>query len=557
MRQVKARDLRALLDPQRALRKVLGTAVRETGAKTGSFILINPNTGLLDIEAVRGLSERAKRVKLRMGEGITGWVASSGKPLRVGDVTQEKRYISLSKRIRSEMAVPVELDGQVVAVLNVDSNEVNAFTAEHEETLIHLAAESAEWLRAGWEIDQLRVKAQQLSLLVQMGQVIVSEPNLDEALKRITRDACRLMKTKICSLMLLNPNGSELILRACHGASEDYLSKPNLKSNESLVGVVIRRKKPLTVLNVREHQKYRHTEVARSEGLVSMLAVPMVFADQVLGVIVVYTAHLHRFSNEEIKLLTALADLSAVAIARAQLLSRIVDMEDKLRSSERLSALGLLAAEIAHEIRNPLTVMQMLFHALADTVPLDESGRRDAEVISDKMKQMNRIVDQTLTFARSSEPVKESIEVPRLIEDISLLVRHKLGQQKIEMRTLIAPEIPSFRADRAQIEQAILNLVLNAMDAMPQGGLLRIAAAREVRDGIEYVQLAVRDSGMGMSKVQTEKIFAPFLTYKQTGTGIGLALVIKIVENHQGHMEVDSKPGRGTTFRLRFPVLHG
>jgi signal transduction histidine kinase len=551
---LKPKDLRALLDPQRALRKILNAAVRETNAKTGSFILINPNTGLLDIEAVSGLSERAKRLKLRLGEGITGWVASSGKPLRVGDVTREKRYVSLSKRIRAEMAVPVELEGQVVAVLNVDSNLPDAFTSEHEERLVRLASEAAEWLRTGWEIDQLRVKARQLALLVQMGQVIVSESNLDEALKRITRDACRLMKTKICSLMLLSQDGTELTLQACHGASEDYLRKPNLRASESLVGVVVRRKRPLSVLNVREHQKYRHTEVARSEGLVSMLAVPLIYSDDVLGVLVVYTAHLHRFSNSEIKVLTALADLSAVAIARAQLLARIVDMEHKLRSSERLSALGLLAAEIAHEIRNPLTVMQMLFHSLASSVPLDEAGRRDAEVIADKMKQMNRIVDQTLTFARSSEPVKELVQPTRLFEDISLLVRHKLREHKIDMRVQLAPGTPAFRADRAQIEQALLNLVLNATDAMPQGGQLRLSAFRETREGLDYIQLAVRDSGQGMTREQTDKIFAPFLTYKQSGTGIGLALVLKIVENHQGRMEVDSKPGRGTTFRLLFPL---
>jgi signal transduction histidine kinase len=554
MRGLKPQDLRTLLHPKKALKKILQAAIRETRADSGSFILINPNTGMLDIEASLGLSERAKNVKLKPGEGITGWVASSGSVVRVGDVREERRYVAVNARIRSELAVPVELDGQVIAVLNVDSKEAHAFTEADEARLVGLAAEAAEWLRHGWEIDQLRIKSQQLTTLADMSQMIVSEINLDEALVRITRDACRLMKTKLCSLMLVSEDGKELILRAYHGASDMYQKKPNLPVEESLVGYVVARRKPLAVLNVRENQRYLHTEIARQEGLVSLLAVPLIFGQDLLGVLCVYTEQLHRFSNEEIKLLTALADMSAVAIEKTRLLARVVDMEEKLRASERLSALGLLAAEIAHEIRNPLTVMQMLFHALMEGLPKNEGSQRDAEVISDKMRQMNRIVDQVLTFARSSEPIKEPVDPRQLLDDISLLVRHKLNQQKVDIRSAVKPGLPQLKADRAQLEQAILNLVLNACDAMPRGGTLRLSASLEIREEGSHVVLAVKDTGSGMSREQTEKLFAPFLTSKQHGTGIGLAIVRKIIENHQGKVEVESKVGKGTTFRLLLPV---
>src|SRR5476649_2664138 len=114
---LRKRDLRTLLHPQKAIDRILAAAVRSTRAESGSFILLNPNSGLLDIEASHGLSERAKRVKLRPGEGITGWVATTGMPLRSGDVREEKRYIAISSRIRSEMAVPIEIRGQVVGLL--------------------------------------------------------------------------------------------------------------------------------------------------------------------------------------------------------------------------------------------------------------------------------------------------------------------------------------------------------------------------------------------------------------------------------------------------------
>lgn len=554
IRVLQPKDLAVLLHPQKALKKILQAAMRETRASSGSFILLNPNTGLLDIEASFGLSKRSQQLKLRLGEGVTGWVASTGKPMRINDVRAEPKYVPINSRIKSEMAVPVEVQGHVVGILNVDSTRVNAFSEHEENRMMALAAEASEWLKHGWEISQLRIKGQQLTTLVDMGQMIVSESNLDEALQRIARDACRLMKTKLCSIQLLNDKGTELVLRAWHGAGSKYQNKPNLQVDESLVGVVVKKRRPLAVLNVREHHRYQHIDLARREGLVSLLAVPLIFGNDVLGVLCVYTEQLHRFSNDEIKLLSALADLSAVSIEKSRLLTRVVDMEEKLRASERLSALGLLAAEIAHEIRNPLTVMQMLFHALMESLPLNDAASRDSEVISEKMRQMNRIVDQVLTFARSSEPTKEKVDPKALLDDISLLIRHKLSQHQIEIKRVVGSDLPLLKADRAQLEQAILNLVLNAVDAMPRGGILRLSATTEIFDERPHIVLSIKDNGQGMTKEQTERIFAPFLTYKQHGTGIGLAIVRKIVENHQGKLQLESKVGKGTQFKLFLPA---
>ena len=229
-------------------------------------------------------------------------------------------------------------------------------------------------------------------------------------------------------------------------------------------------------------------------------------------------------------------------------------MEEKIRASERLSALGLLAAEIAHEIRNPLTVVQMLFHALVESIALDDNSMRDAKLIAEKMRQMNRILDQVLSFARSSEPSKEPIHAQLLFDDVFLLTRHKLQQQGVEMRSTAADDLPLFRVDREQVEQVLLNLILNAAQAMPEGGSLRLSAAVEEFEGEPHMALSVRDNGEGMSPAQIDNLFAPFLTTKETGTGIGLAIVKKIMENHQGKVQVESKLGQGTKFKLLFPI---
>ncbi len=343
------------------------------------------------------------------------------------------------------MAVPVEMRGQVVGLLNVDSTETNAFSATDEARLVDMASEAAQWLELAWEVDQLRLKDRQLTSLVDIAQMIISETNLDEILEQITSQAFRLMKSRLCSVFLLNEDGSELVLRACHGGTESYRLKPNLLTEDSLLGSVIKRRKTIAVVDVVEEKGYSQIDIARKEHLVSMLAAPLIFGEKAIGVLAVYTHQRHRFSNDEIKLLTTLGDLSAVAIEKGRLLARVVDMEEKLRASERLSALGLLAAEIAHEIRNPLTVMQMLFHALVETLQMDATSQRDAELISEKMRQMNRILDQVLSFARSSEPIKEQVHADQLIDDVFLLTRHKLQQQGVEIRSNVAPDLPPFR----------------------------------------------------------------------------------------------------------------
>ena len=119
----------------------------------------------------------------------------------------------------------------------------------------------------------------------------------------------------------------------------------------------------------------------------------------------------------------------------------------------------------------------------------------------------------------------------------------------------MADDLPPFRADRAQVEQVLLNLILNAADAMPNGGHLRLSATLEDLDGEPCVALIIRDNGQGMSPEQIENLFAPFLTYKDSGTGIGLAIVKKIMENHQSKVQVESKVGQGTKFKLLFPIV--
>jgi len=292
---------------------------------------------------------------------------------------------------------------------------------------------------------------------------------------------------------------------------------------------------------------------------VSLLSVPLSFAGETIGALNVYKGETYAFSNEEIRILSALAELSAIAIAKARLYERIVDVEEQLRQNEKLSALGLLAAEVAHEIRNPLTVMKMLFHSLNLRFPADDPRTKDAEIMGAKMDHLNKIVEQVLDFARSTEPQLTPTDVNTLIDDLALLVRHKLKNQSVEFRRKLAVGLPPVLADAAQLEQAFLNLALNAAEAMPAGGVLEIttraiAPARHT-DKPSHVAIEFKDNGGGMTTETRERALGSFLnTTKPKGTGLGLAIVRRVIETHRGKLRIRSVPGHGTKITLLLPV---
>ena len=542
-----------------ALDVLLRAALEATRADAGFIALMNPNSGFLEIETSSGLPEHAGEVKLRVSEGLAGWATRSGRPARANDVRNEPRYFALRKQTRAELAVPLDVGEQARGVLCVMADRTGAFAAADQEWLLELASEAARVIHRTWSIEQLRLKARLFETLASVSQAIHSALNLDDALRVITREARGLMQAKMCSLMLLDETREWLDLRASDGAGRAYVNKPRLSADESLLGVVVRRRKPLQIPNIQTSGRYQNIAVAREEGLVALLSVPLVLAGQAVGTLSVYKGEPHVFSNEEVGILSAFAELSAIAIGRARLFEHVVDVEEQLRQNEKLSALGLLAAEVAHEIRNPLTVMKMLYHSLDLRFAADDPRAKDAQVLGQKIEHLNRIVERILALARSGEPKTEPVNVNQLLDELGLLVRHKLKQHNVELVRKLDPALPPVPGDATQLEQAFLNLTLNAVEAMPQGGTLTIATrsrcAASGSASARQIVVEFVDTGEGMTAAQRQQAFSSVLrTTKRKGTGLGLAIVQRVVEAHRGQIEIKSRRGRGTVVSIVLPV---
>jgi len=229
--------------------------------------------------------------------------------------------------------------------------------------------------------------------------------------------------------------------------------------------------------------------------------------------------------------------------------------QEEARRSERLAALGQLSAGLAHELRNPLGVIkgsaETLSRKLADANPL---AAELANYISAEVNHLNTIVSRFLDFARPSRLALRLEQIPPLIERGIKAAQERWPQSKVEVERQYAAQLPSIPVDTELCEQMFTNLILNAYQAMPEGGKLRVAAMAADCDGRRGVQIEIEDTGPGIPAEIRGQIFNPFFSTKKEGVGLGLSIVSKIVDDHRGWIRLVSDPGKGACFRLFLPA---
>ena len=226
---------------------------------------------------------------------------------------------------------------------------------------------------------------------------------------------------------------------------------------------------------------------------------------------------------------------------------------ERMKRSERLSAIGQLSAGLAHEIRNPLASIGGATAILRRNSESSERREEFLEIIEKECLRLNRLLTNFLDFARPRLPQYQLADVGPILESVIGLAAHSVGRQPIQLRTDIAPDMPAIKCDPEQIKQVLLNLTINSVQAMPDGG--EIVLSTRV-DGSRVV-IEVKDQGPGISPENLDKIFDPFFTTKDTGTGLGLSVAHQILSQHGGILNAKNNSDRGATFSLFLPIQHG
>lgn len=539
-------------DPGEALRLILDEIVETLGATSASIALLNPDTGGLRIEVQRGLPAPAEAAELKPGQGVTGWVAMHGKPAVVPDVERDPRYHALRPGIRSELAVPMEHLGRVIGVVNCDSDRVCAFTDRDAAFLSLLTNEAVKVVGRLWLMRRLNAMNARLESLIGAAGDLVRSRDESAVLADLAARGLELFGGAACAVYLTD--GDRLHLAALSGDLRGSALAPSLDSGDTALGTASKRRKTVQVDHVGRTEEFLFTRLTPALSPTSMLAAPVAFGEETFGLLVLFSGASHRHSDDERRLLGTLASLGASALRNARLYARVFAVEDNLRENERLTTLGLLSAEIAHEVRNPLTVIRLLFDSLNLEFPPGDMRAEDMRVIAEKLEHLESIVTRVLEFGRRRANDAECFDIGAEAADTLLLMRMKFERARV-VATLDRPAhaLP-VSGNRGELRQALLNLLLNAVQAMPAGGEIRVSLSVEPGPSGPHGVIRVADTGPGIPEKIRARVFESFLTGRAEGNGLGLSIVKRILRGHEGDITVERSDATGTVFRLSIPL---
>jgi len=433
-----------------------------------------------------------------------------------------------------------------------------------------------EFQRKQEEIIEELERVRELSLLHDISQSMYTL-NLEEILELILQGVARGIGFDRVRLYLLDEEKKQLVCKVAVGVEREKINSLSLPYDreDNIISRAILERRPFIV-----EDASRDPRVNR--GLINFLdvksfaAVPLLSREKVLGGIAADNLVSQRsITEKKLQSLMIFANQAALALENAlmyeelrafssQLGERVkratLELEETQRQlfqSEKLAALGKLSAGIAHEIRNPLTSIKILIHSLVDEMATPASREKDLAVIETEIEQVNKIIKQFLDFARPRPPSLEPIDVRKVLEETLALIVYEMEAQEVSLEKEYAPGLPPVPMDREQMKQVFLNLLLNAIQAMEQGGKLKVATAlKHPVPGTNrgsFAKISFQDTGKGIPEDVKGKVFEPFYSTKEGGIGLGLSIAQRIVEEHGGEIGLESSPGKGTVFYLTIP----
>jgi two-component system NtrC family sensor kinase len=295
------------------------------------------------------------------------------------------------------------------------------------------------------------------------------------------------------------------------------------------------------------------TDSVRSEGIKMMLDLPYRFQTHTMGLMRLYYNRKPKFKLETLRILLFLYQQGFCAVEKIRLIQEQQERYDHLAlSTEKLSAIGRFAAGVAHEINNPLAGILLFSSSLLKQAPADSPFQEGLETITHEALRCKTIIQDLLEFSREKSPSRLMADLNEVVSKALNILNNEFHLKHIGCELKLAADLPEAMLDPGQIEQVMVNLLLNAIQATPVNGKIRIES--NVHRDDNKLSVKVSDTGCGIPRRNLNSIFEPFFTTKSTGTGLGLAITYGIIQNHGGEISVVSKEGSGTSFIIELPL---
>ena len=433
-------------DIQHMLDVVAEIAVQVTKTDTCFIYLLDDAGEELVLRAAKGPTKGVVgKIRLKMGEGITGWVAKTRQHVAIDkEAFRDRRYKAFEiqeDRFQSMLSVPLMANERLIGVINVRTNPPHEYTESQMKLMEHIAEQVTNALTSSRMYRLMETQVSHLSTLSEVSRSITSGMYLDEILNLIVAMTAESMKFKIVTVMLLDEEKKELVIQATQSSSREYIRKPNLKLGESLAGKAIAEGRPIAVLDVKKTPEYRYPDIARREGLCSLICVPLRFRNKTIGVLNCYTEKPHAFTKEEIGVLTAIGSHAAIAIENSKLVVK-----------------SAIVQEMHHRVKNNLQTIASLLRLQMHYSKFDSTEQVLQESI-------NRILSIAAVHEVLSQEELDVVSIKKVAENILTATCQSLVPPEIHVETsLHGPDILLPSAKATSVALILNELIQNAAE---------------------------------------------------------------------------------------------
>lgn len=510
------------------------------------------------------------------GHSVQPYLSKDGRARLIVDAVKEG-FAPIHKEARSMLIVPLKYRGQAIGVLIIENLRDEAFTQYDEHLMVVITSHLAGLIEYTRLREEAEGRARSLSLIHEVVQQVIGLNDKAKVAHLTAELVAQYFKYELAAIFLFDEEHkffiqgiggthADTVKRALGG--EEFVVSGGVTSHVSQTGASIM----INDTNLDALYKPLKGWAARSE-----ICVALKDGDTILGIIDVESREQNAFTHNDLIAMESLAGILASVITSANQYQKLQESirqlrlieielnarieaqrsaENRLLQAAKLAAVGEMAAGIAHELNNPLTAVTGFSELILDELPQASVHRKDLEMVLHEARRAGDVVRRLLDFSRQGERVRTQSDLNEVVRDVIALTNHLIKTNGVALSLDLNETLPWVFIDTNQMKQVLLNLIHNALQAMPNGGDLQISTCLVQRDERNWAVMEIRDSGVGITQADQNRIFEPFFTTRgdRGGTGLGLSVSFGIVTDHGGLIEISSEPENGSIFSVWLPI---
>jgi signal transduction histidine kinase/DNA-binding response OmpR family regulator len=528
------------------LSQIINLATTVIGARTGSIMLIEKDRNNLSIQAAVGVDRQViENTTLPLGSSIAGHVAQSGEPLIVEDIERDDRFKRAAKahyRSRSLLCVPLRIKNEILGVINLtDKAGAESFSKEDLKLLTTFASQAAIALDDANHYEDAKRKMKQFAVLYEIASTIPDVETFDRVSSFIHHTIKEIIPLDLSIWLSWNHRSRKMQITFWEGwekeAGESLLQK---EIDFSSVDVSVGKERAVAVA---DFIRSNHPDGGK---IVSLSSVPIYAQGMLYGLFCLGSLKKDAFTLDH-------EYISSIVASQA---TSVYERQRSILNATRLVTMGKMMSEISHDLRKPLTNIMGSLQVLKARLSENDEAADMIDIADKEIFRLTELVKELVNFSNPNKYQMEMRKVDEVVSHVIKLVANDAKRRGIEIESDVKIGLPPVSLNFNEMVEVLLNILMNAFDAIEQDGSIcfKISRFRDESESKDYVRTEIRDTGVGIEPEEIDKIFVRYHTTKETGTGLGLAVVERIIMAHNGKVSVASTLGKGTSFYVDLPI---